>query len=274
APACLVLALHSLSEHDWRYNGSTLHQQFGEQRGALVATSLSRADDGWYRDYAEYDVFEMWNDVASHFNLDPDRTVLTGYSMGGYATYRLGTFYPDLFGKAFSVVGPAREGSGVPPAPPTGGTRGGQTGDSNGAAETLSNNWLENTRNLPYMNLVATQDELVPYAGAAAQNPGPPDLGIDGFDQLSYRFHFLTFNASDHLALAALGYDFPMAQGFLGDAFVDRNPAHVTFSYSPAADCDPASVDSRCANLGLRHDHTYWVSDLSLADPNKTPFPA
>ena len=275
-PAGFVLALHSLDEHYWQYNGTMLHQQFGEQRGAIVATSLSRARDGWYRDYAEYDVFEMWNDVAAHFNLDGERTVLTGYSMGGYATYRLGTFYPDLFGKAFSVVGPPGEGIWVPPAPPTGGTRGGQTGDSNGAAETLTNNWLENTRNLPYMNLAGTQDELVPYAGPEAQNLGRPDLGINGFDQLGYRFHFLTFNVSDHLALAALGYNFPMARGFLGDAFVDRNPAHVTFSYSPAADCDSASADSRCASpsLGLRHDHAYWVSGLTLANPTKTPFPA
>jgi hypothetical protein len=57
---------------------------------------------------------------------------------------------------------------------------------------------------------------------------------------------------------------------------VDRNPAHVTFSYSQAADCDSASADSRCASLslGLRHDHAYWVSGLTLANPNKTPFPA
>ena len=265
APAGLVLSLHSLNEHHWQYNGSMVHQQFGEQRGDLVATSLSRADDGWYRDVAEYDVFEMWNDVASHFALDPDRAVITGYSMGGYATYRFGTFYPDLFGKAFSVVGPPGEGIWVPPAPPTGGIRGSQTGDPNGAAETLSNNWLENTRNLPFMNLVGTQDELVPYEGPEAQNLGRPDLGIDGFDQLGYRFHFLTYNVSDHLALAALDYDFPMAVGFLGDALVDRDPRHVTFSYSPAADYAP---------LGLVHDHAYWVSDLALADPNKTPFPA
>src|SRR5207244_13437106 len=196
--------------------------------------------------------------------------------MGVSPTSCLGSVYLARFGKAFAVVRPPGEGILVPPAPPTGGTRGAETGDSNGAAETLSNNWLENTRNLPYMNLAATQDELVPYEGPEAQNLGRPDLGIDGFDQLGYRFHFLTFNVSDPLPLAALGYNFPMAQGFLGDAFVDRNPAHVTFSYSPAADCDSASADSRCSspNLGLRHDHAYWVSDLALSNPNKTPFPA
>jgi pimeloyl-ACP methyl ester carboxylesterase len=260
-PGGLVLALHSLSEHHWQYNGSLLHQQFGEQRNALVATSLSRADDGWYKDVAEYDVFEMWNDVASHFALDPDKVVITGYSMGGYATYRLGTLYPDLFGKAFSVVGPPGEGIWVPPAPPTGAPRGSTQAGADGAAETLTNSWLENARNLPYMNLAAVQDELVPYEGPEAQNLGRPDLGIDGFDQHGYRFHFLTFEAADHLALAALDYDFPMAQGFLGDAASNRNPPHVTFSYMPATDHAP---------LGLVHDHAYWVSGLVLADPQGT----
>jgi len=252
-PAGLVLSLHSLSEHYWQYNGTLVHQQFGEQRNALVATSLSRGDDGWYQNEAEYDVFEMWADIASHFTLDTERVVITGYSMGGYATYRLGTLYPDLFGKAFSVVGPPGDGIWVPPSPPTGG------------AETLTNNWLENARNLPYMNLVATADELVPYPGTRAQNLGAPEHNIMGFDQHGLRFHFLTFDGAEHLTLAVLDYDFPMAQGFLGDAFVDRNPYHVTFSYAPAAD-DPS--------LGLVHNHAYWVSELALADPNKAPFPA
>jgi pimeloyl-ACP methyl ester carboxylesterase len=246
----IVLALHSLSEHHWQYNGTFLHQQFGEQRAALVATSLSRGDDGWYQNEAEYDVFEMWNDVASHFTLDPDKAVVTGYSMGGYATYRLGTLYPDLFGKAFSVVGPPGDGIWVPPRPPTGG------------AETLTNNWLENARNLPFMNLAGTSDELVPYAGPHAQNLGRPDLNIRGFDQHGYRFHFLTFDGADHFALALLDYDFPMAAGFLGDAHVDRNPVHVTLTYAPAADD---------ASLGLVHNHAYWVSGLTLADPNEPP---
>ncbi|HEV8574511.1 MAG TPA: alpha/beta hydrolase-fold protein, partial [Dehalococcoidia bacterium] len=245
-PAGLALSLHSLSEHYWQYNGTMIHQQFGEQRGDFVATSLSRGDDGWYQDEAEYDVFEMWADIAAHFSLDPDRVAVSGYSMGGYATYRLGLLYPDLFGRAFSVVGPPGDGIWVPPAAPTGG------------AETLSNYWLENARNLPYMNLVATNDELVPYAGTRAHNLGAPEHGIDGFDQHGLRFHFLTFETADHLALAVLDYDFPMAAGFLGDAIVDRNPYHVTLTYMP---------DSDNTALGLVHNHAYWVSDLMLADP-------
>ena len=243
-PAGLTLNLHSLTEHYWQYNGSRMVQQIGEQRGNFVATSLSRGDDGWYQGVAEYDVFEMWNDVARHFTLDPNKAAISGYSMGGYATYRLGSLYPDLFGKAFSQVGPPGDGIWVPPLPPTGGI------------ETLTNVWLENTRNVPYLNLAGTVDELVPYAGTRAQNLGAPEHGIRGFDQLGYRFRFITYPTGDHFILALLD-DYPMAAEFLGDASVDRNPPHVTFSYVPATDV---------AELGLVHDHAYWVSQLELGD--------
>ena len=142
----------------------------GEERGHLVATALARGSDGWYQHEAEYDVFEMWNDIAAHYALDPSRVAITGYSMGGYATYRLGTLYPDLFGRAMSVVGPPGDGIWLPPGPPTGGP------------ETLTNGWLENARNLPYMNVAAAQDELVPVVGPTQQNIGPARDGLTSFD--------------------------------------------------------------------------------------------
>ena len=256
-PSPFMLNLHSLGEHYWQYNGLNMTLQIGEQRGSLVATSLSRGDDGWYQHEAEYDVFEMWNDVARRFDLDPDRMAISGYSMGGYATYRLGTLYPDLFAKAFSQVGPPGEGIWIPPAPPTGSYRGDDYGVTPEPADaTLTNLWLENARNVPYLNLVASTDELVPLVGPMAQNVGDPAAGVVGFDQLGYRFRFLVFTPCDHLALALLD-DYPMAAEFLGDAAVDRNPPHVTFAYVPASD-DP--------ELGLVHDHAYWVSGLELAD--------
>ncbi|MEO6029682.1 MAG: alpha/beta hydrolase-fold protein [Candidatus Binatia bacterium] len=251
-PGGLVLMLHSLGEHQWQYLGATLVQQIGEDRGAFVATSESRGSNGWYQHSAETDVFEMWNDVAAHFDLDPDRTIVSGYSMGGYATYRLGTLYPDLFGSAFSQVGPPADGIWIPPGDPTGG------------AETLTNHWLENARNVPFLNVVGDADELVPLVGPRAQNLGAPEHGILGFDQLGYRFRFLIFANSDHLAQAAAGYNYPFAADFVGDGFVDRNPPHVTFASVPESD-DVA--------LGLVHDHAYWISDIVLADatPGASP---
>ena len=243
-PTPLMLDLHSLGEHHWQYNGSTGVQQIGEERGAIVITCECRGEDGWYLNEAEYDTFEMWNDVARHFNIDMERVGITGYSMGGYATYRLASLYPDLFGKALSIVGPPIAGIWVPPA---------QRSDP-----TLTNSWLENTRNVPFLNAVGVVDELVPYYGTRTQNLGAPEHGIDGFDQLGYRFRFMSYPTADHFAIAVAGYDLPYQAAWLGDTKVERNPTHVTFSYVPATDD---------AALGLVHDKAYWVSGIRLADP-------
>lgn len=244
-PVGLTLSLHSLGQKYWQYNGGQTFPQFGEQRDNIVVSPMGRGPDGWFQHEAEYDVFEVWNDVARHFSLDSRRTYVWGYSMGGYGTYRLGGLYPDLFATAVTVVGPPGDGIWVPPREPTGG------------AETLSNLWLENVRNIPYMNLAAGEDELVPIVGPRAQNLGAPEFGVRGFEQLGYRYRFLVFPAAEHFTLAVLGYDFPEARDHLGNAPVDRNPAHVTFAYIPAS-------DNR--KLGLVHDHAYWISDVRLTD--------
>ncbi|MBW3562442.1 MAG: hypothetical protein KY437_08100 [Actinobacteria bacterium] len=247
-PVGVTFDLHSLGQEHWQYNGTTGIQQLGEERDSVVATPLARGPDGWYQHEAEYDTFEVWNDVARHFSLDPDRAAIAGYSMGGYGTYRLGGLYPDLFGAAFTTVGPPGDGIWIPPDAPTGG------------AETLSNLWLENVRNLPYLNLAAAEDELVPVVGPRAQNLGAPEFGIDGFEQLGYRYRFRLYPTAEHFTIAALDYDVQGAVDFLGDAAVDRAPHHVTLSYLPATDDE---------ELGLVHDHAYWVSDVRLADTSE-----
>jgi hypothetical protein len=264
-PPGFTLNLHSLSSNHWQYNGSEGVRQLGEQRDHVVATPQARGDDGWYQHEAEYDVFEVWNDVAHHYALDPDRASSAGYSMGGMGTYRLATRYPDLFGAAFTTVGPPGEGIWVPPSSPTGGR------------ETLSNLWLENARNVPFLNVAAGGDELVPIIGPTAQNTGlggladglvgaedgfaqvDDGLGFQSFEELGYRYHYRVYPGAEHFTLAVLSYDIPGAAEFLGDAEVDREPHHVTFAAVPDADD---------AELGLVADHAYWVSGVTLADPD------
>ncbi len=243
-PAGLTLALHSLGQNYFQYQQGRIFEQQGEQRGNLVLSPLARGDDGWYQTEAEYDVFEAWNDLSRRFTLDPSRSYTSGYSMGGYGTYRLAGLYPDLFARAFTAVGPPGEGIWLPPAAPTGGD------------ETLSNRWLENFRNVPLLNIAGVEDELVPYVGPRAQNLGAPEQGIRGLEQLGYDYRFVTFPAADHFALAALGYDFPFARDFLGTGQVNRDPAHVTFAYVPRSDQSA---------LGLVHDHAYWVSQVRVS---------
>ena len=242
-PAPLTFTLHSLDGTYTQYAVFSPNQiqQLGVQRDSIVVSPLGRGPDGWYTDEAEVDFFEVWRDVARHYRLDPRRVALSGYSMGGYGTYKLGTHYPDLFGTAFTAVGPPAEGIWVPPAPPTSGQ------------DTNTNPLLENVRWIPYLNWVGTMDELVPYAGPRAQQ--------DRFNALGLRSQLWTFPTSDHFALAILDQWRP-ARDFLGEARVEKDPWRVNYAFMPAADRP---------ELGLVHDHAYWVSKLRVRDDGGDP---
>jgi len=250
-PAPLHWAFHSNGQQHWQYNGTQYVQQVSGTQQAIVPTPMGRGPRNWYDEAAEADVFEVWADVARRWAVDANRAASTGYSMGGFATYRLTTRWPDLFAKGFTQVGPPGELIWVPGSAPTGG------------ASTLTNLLLGNVRNIPFLNLSMVQDELVPYPGPAAQNLGDPVNGIEGFEQLGYRYRFQTYPAGEHFTLFLLD-NFPMATPFLEDTQVDRNPYHVTYSVLPAEDT-PA--------FGLIPDHAYWVSGLQAVEPGTAEAP-
>ncbi len=251
-PHGLTFALHSLGGTYTQYSVFNPNQlrQFGPERDNLVVTTLGRGADGWYMDEGELDFFEVWRDVAARFRLDPDRVALTGYSMGGYGSYRLGVLYPDLFGRAFTSVAPPARGGWIPPAPPF------DPGLRRKTQETNSNRLLENVRWVPYMNWVTLMDDLVPYAGPRAQQRR--------YDRLGLRSQLWTF-PGEHNTLA-IRDNWEAAKRFLGTARVKRAPNRVNHALMPA---------TFRASLGLVHDHAYWVSDLRArngrGDPGTKP---
>ncbi len=247
-PAGLTFSLHSLGGTYTQYSVFSPKQQrqFGEERDNFVVTTLGHGSDGWYTSEAEVDFFEAWADVARNFDLDSERVSLTGYSMGGYGTYKLGAQYPDLFGNAFTTVGPPGLGIWPVVAPPTGGQ------------DTLSNLLLENVRSVPFLNWVAAEDDLVPYAGPVEQQTGR--LRGRGFDTLGLRSLLETFQG-EHFTLTLLD-EWGAARDFLGDVRVTRDPGRVDYALLPAADRQ---------QLGLVHNHAYWVSALRARDTGGNP---
>lgn len=241
--AGLTFALHSLGGNYAQTATFSPNQnrQFGSERGNIVVTPLARGTDGWYTDEAETDVFEAWADVAHRYKLDPERTYPTGYSMGGYGTYKLTAHYPDLFAKAFTTVGPPGRGVWIPPAPPSDG------------ADTNTNPVLENTRWVPFMNWVEISDELVPYVGPRAQ--------LARFDRLGLRSQLWSFAPGEHFTLAIFD-QWAEARDFLGDEPRHGDPSRVNYAYIPAADRP---------ELDLVHNHAYWVSELALRDESGEP---
>lgn len=234
----MTLLLHSLSANYNQYLFSQNQSEFGDRgTGSIVVTPSGRGPDGWYVEYAGADTFEAWADVASRYHLDPAYTAITGYSMGGYGTFRFGALYPDLFYKAQPTVGPPGLGIWVPPNDPTGGA------DSN------SFPMLASFRNLPIMMWVMHTDELVPFAGTEYQ-------AHQGFDALGLRYEFWAFAPGEHLTLA-INDQFQPAADWLGQGQVDRNPAHVTYVVNP---------HMAFPGIGLEADHSYWLSGLALRD--------
>ncbi|MBW3620315.1 MAG: dienelactone hydrolase family protein [Actinobacteria bacterium] len=203
----LTLLLHSLSANHNQYLGTNNQVQLGERgAGSVVITPEARGPDGFYKGIPEAHTFEVWADVARHHPVDPTWVTVSGYSMGGFGTYRLMARYPDLFARGFSVVG----------AP--------------GSAE----DQLISLRNTPVMAWNATADELVNVATAEEAHAALVDAGVD--------HRYWQFPQADHLTLAANDEYGPGAD-FLGEHRVDRDPATVSYVVDPREDSRDVVAD-------------------------------
>ena len=194
----MTLLLHSLGATYNQFLGSRNQEQFGERGpGSIVITPLARGPDGGYDNLAAADTFEVWADVARRYNLDPDWTVITGYSMGAFGTFKLAEQFPDLFARAQPTVG-----------------------------ESSDTNMLASLRNIPVLMWNALADELVP---PSSYLPTAQEL-----DALGYRYELDQY-AAEHLTLAIHDQYAPAAD-FLGTHEVNRNPPHVTYVVDPSLD--------------------------------------
>ena len=214
----LTLLLHSLSANYNQYTASKNQAQLGERgAGSLVVTPGGRGPDGFYQGYAEADAFETWADVARHYAVDADWATVTGYSMGGFGTYRLLARWPDLFARGWSVVG----------EPGT------------------ARDQLPSLRNTPLLSWNAAADELV--------NVNTSENAYKALTAAGIRFEHDLFVTADHLTLAA-NDEFGPGADFLGTARVDRNPYHVTYVVDPKEDNAKATMvgDSAYWVSGLR----------------------
>ena len=193
----MTLLLHSLSAPYNQFQNTRNESQFGNRGpGSIVITPAARGPDSLYFGLGAVDVFEAWADVASHYQLDPAWTVITGYSMGGFGTFKLAEAFPDLFARAQPTVGYDAQ------------------------------HLIESLRNIPYKMWNAAADELVPaylYTQTAQD-----------FDSKGFRYELDVFSG-EHLTLAAHD-QFDQAASFLGTYKVNRNPAHVSFAEDPAFD--------------------------------------
>jgi dienelactone hydrolase len=250
-PTPLTLMLHSLGQIHNQYNGGTYYTALGDALGAVVVTPLALGTDGWYRHEALVDTLEVWVDATRRFNIDPERVYSSGYSMGGYGTYRLGTIVPELLAAGVSWVGP-----------PINGIWTGVGQDAPG----LTYHQLENTNHVPFFIVHGTNDELVPVTGVTMQ--------AERFRELGHEYRYALHPGQDHFTFAVIN-DWTRERDWLMGRSRVTDPARVTFKVRPEswvltnrgdAEVIRRHLDDLLAELGAALDSSYWVHDVTVAD--------
>lgn len=259
-PGPLLLLLHSLSVHHNQYAGgggtesfATLYEQLAEGLDAVAVTPLARGPDGWYWDEGLVDTLEVWADVREHYAVDDDRTYSSGYSMGGYGTYRLGTLMPDRLAGAVSWVGPPAHTFWAYPLSPS------PSGPRQGPGNT--HDQLESLRHVPTYIVHGTNDELVPVTGVVHQ--------AERLRELGYEHRLALHPGQDHLSFVYVD-SWTRERDWLSGRERVSAPATVTFDVRPASWATPGDpvapeVLADLAALGAELDSAYWVRDVAVA---------
>jgi hypothetical protein len=243
-PVPMTFALHGGSgEYSWIV-GTQIPKYLGDERNSIVVSATSRGGNGYYVGELEYGLFEVWNDVARHYALDPQRTSSYGLSMGGYGTYMLGLLHPHLFASIapyipavcrdiWIVLACVRE------------------------ENTVSNRWLESARNLPIFHIADSLSESTFYPGQLQQVLGPAINGLQSLNALGYRYKFWTAVMDHGLAIGSNGDFLPAISEFLGQGQIEPEPFHVSYARMPSTDLP---------ELDFFHNRAYWLSDIEVRD--------
>jgi hypothetical protein len=254
-PTKLTWILHSLGANLNQYGGvaSSQIKEECQDRDSICATTEGFGAGMWYYAEAEVDFFDVWHQLALGYNLNPDATVMSGYSMGGWASYKLPEEYPDLFAQSMPLEGPVICGTRVYGKGEEYAGPGQCTKDGNSTPLIANLTWI------PYVMTYGAIDELVPFTGGQEQ--------IARFRSLRYRFYAVDYPSEDHMVFS-MQNDFTPADSQLRSLDRAENPGSFTFTWYPDL---VGTIDhaGRAGEIGPTSD--YWVSHLTArnASPGK-----
>lgn len=229
-----------------------LIRQLGEQRGNIVITPGARGTSSWYVGRGHEDFLDVWDDSMASFAIDPRRVYMSGYSMGGFASWLLPLVYPDRFAAAFPTAGPPTQGLWAGVGPPQAPQNGGD------AQAELLFDIIRNAANVGYVIYHGSNDELVPVTGVARM---AAELSLLGYENRLY-----VFPGAEHYTNAIVD-EWTEAARYL-DRFVrDPNPPRVVYSVKPALERAVETVSTPAGvTLDYTFDGAYWVDGLTVRD--------
>lgn len=243
----LTLMLHSLAlgQNQYAAFDPKLLHELCDGRDSIVVTPLARGPACWYFDEGELDVWEVFARAVEQLGADPNRTVISGYSMGGYGTYKLGLSYPEVFSQAVVLAGPPTCGVRL-----MRGVEAPADFDPTSHCAREGDSWplLANARWLPFVIAHGGIDQLVPFSGVVQQ--------VFEIDRLGYRYRFAAYPAEDHIAFL-LKDDFADPVAHMGTVLRQADPGHITFAWYPQL---------VRADLGIGPHRVWWISELRAAD--------
>jgi predicted peptidase len=228
-----------------------LMRALGDERHSIVIAPKGRTALSLWEGAGLVDFLEAWDDAGTKFALDPRRTTMAGYSMGGLGAYLLPSLFPDRFAATFVIAGPV-------------------------GGDVWSPGMLLN--GLPDVRRVFTNLRWVPaviYQGGLDNNV-PITNGLAAVDALNardYRYRMYAFPGDNHFSAGAVDR-WEEAVGYLKAApSIDPNPPRVSYVRDMSFESDvnrAAFSDQQIFPPGghqLKFDHAYWMSELTPSDP-------
>ena len=95
----MIVMLHgyspSLNIINWAYFPKDLIE-FAEKEGFCLVAPFARGNTD-FQGIGEQDVMNVIAEMEKRYNIDPDRIILAGHSMGGMGVWTIGAHYPDRF---------------------------------------------------------------------------------------------------------------------------------------------------------------------------------
>lgn len=215
---------------------------------AIVVMPLGRGEDSFYEREAEQDILDVTDDAMARFDVDPDRVVLSGISMGGFGAFRLGILRPDRWSAIVPLIGTADSAQmtfGAAARPEVFSP----SGFPSGVGE-----MMENLLNVPVRMVNGQVDPIVNNAFVTQD--------VARLTQLQYDFKSWVLMRRQHEVVPSISdCVFDEAVAMKRDGF----PKEIAFSSEPAT-----FVTDQTTGLDLRYTSAYWLRRVTARDPERT----